>query len=83
MNGECFSNFRKALPDGEVTELQNMLTSNCGFAMTLWKERCTLYVLGGTGNGSRRLKEVQEYSLTKNIWKAHSQLPEAILAPQL
>ena len=37
-----------------------------------------LYVLGGIGNGSCRLKEVQEYSLTKNIRRAHSQLLETV-----
>ena len=41
--------------------------------MTLWKERSTLFTLGGY-NGSY-LKEVQEYSIAKNIWNLHSQLP--------
>ena len=44
--------------------------------MTLW--RSSLFTLGGY-NGSR-LDEVQEYSLSKNIWKLHSLLPEALEA---
>ena len=68
------SSFRTILPNGEATELQKMPTSKSHFAMTLWEKSSTLFALGGF-NGSR-LSKVEEYSLSKNIWKAHSELRE-------
>ena len=51
INGENYSNFRKVLTNGEGTELQRMLTPKSGSAMTLWKERDTIFTVGGW-NGS-------------------------------
>ena len=45
--------------------------------MALWKSRSSLFTLGGRWDGFS-LKEVQEYSMPKNNWKSHSQLPEDI-----
>ena len=42
------------------------------------EERSTLFALGGN-NEAYYLSSVQEYSLPKNIWKAHSPLSEGIL----
>ena len=50
-NRSYFSNYRKALPNGQGAELQKMPTSKAGFAMAHWKERSTLFTLGGF-NGS-------------------------------
>ena len=47
LNEECFANFRKISRNGEETELQKMLNPKFGSAIALWKERSTLYVLGG------------------------------------
>ena len=39
----------------------------------------TLFSVGGGGHGGLYyLKEVEEYSLLKNKWKFHSQLPRTI-----
>ena len=54
-----------------------MSTPKAFFAIALWNERSALLTLGGVKNGASP-KEVQEYSLPKNIWKPHSQLLEAV-----
>ena len=41
------AHFRKILTSGEVTELQKMPTPKAGFAMTQWKEKGSLFTLGG------------------------------------
>ena len=53
-----------------------MATPKCAFAVTLWKERSTLFTLGGFNESP--LKQVTQYSISKDSWKLHSQLPEAI-----
>ena len=47
LNDDFLSNFKKLLPNGEATELQKMDTPKTYFAMSLWKERGTLFTLGG------------------------------------
>ena len=53
-----------------------MPTPKFDFPMALWKERRTLFTLGGRNRSFQ--KEVQEYSLSKSKWKLHSLLPEAL-----
>ena len=53
-----------------------MPTPKSHFAMAEWKARSTLFTVGGWNIS--RLKDVQEYSLAKNTWRLHSQLPESI-----
>ena len=66
-----FSKCRKALSNGEVTELKEMPNSKSNFAMALWKERSALFTVGGVKNWLP-MNEIQEYSLTRDTWKLHS-----------
>ena len=50
LDEKYFPNFRKVLPSGECTDLQRMFESKSHFAMALWKERSTLFALGGLNN---------------------------------
>lgn len=45
---QYFSEFRKVAPDGQFSELHKMPTSKAYFAMTLWRQRSTLFTLGGS-----------------------------------
>ena len=70
------AHFKAILPNGEVTHLQQMPTAKTDFAMTHWRQKNNLFTLGGRNRS--RLKQVQEYSLSKNKWKFHWELLEAI-----
>ena len=51
-NYDHISNFRKILPNGQLTKIQKMPTGKWYFAMTQWRERGILFTLGGY-NGNR------------------------------
>ena len=53
-----------------------MATAKRFFPLVYWRKAGTLFTIGGS-NGSG-MKEVTEYSIEKNCWSIHSQLPEAM-----
>ena len=53
-----------------------MVAPKCFFSLVLWKQMRHLFTVGSVDhNGSYKMKEVDEYSVLKNKWKIHSQLP--------
>ena len=48
---EFLSEFRKLKPNGECTQLEDIPIPKAGFAMTLWRQKSSLFTLGGY-NGS-------------------------------
>ena len=62
------------LSTGKFIELQKMPIPKSLFAVTLRKERRSLFALGGWNESV--LKEVYEYSISKSKWKSHSELQE-------
>ena len=64
------------MENGELRNLQKIPVSKVGFPTVLWKKRNVLFTIGGFNK--KRFKEVEEYSVLKNKWKMHSELPQAL-----
>ena len=47
-----------------------------GFPMVIWKQKNTLFCVGGFN--VLRKRKVEEYSVLKNKWRSNSKLPQAL-----
>ena len=74
---ETSSLFRRIYDNGKFSNLNKMVHSKYVFPLVHWQQMDILFTIGGHHENYQR-KEVEEYSLLKNKWKIHSQLPKVI-----
>ena len=71
------NDFRRISSSGKVMKLESLPTKKNSFPMTYWQKEDTIITVGGW-DGSSGLKEVQQFVIGKNEWKALPSLPEEI-----
>ena len=75
-DGTYFADCRKIGSEGSHEELHKMLNPKFNFPIVFWNKGRTLFTIGG--NNGNLMREVSEYSVDKDTWKIHSQLPQPI-----
>ena len=68
--------FRKIMENGKLRNLEMMPAPKVGFPLVIWKKSNVLFSIGGFKKW--KIIEVEEYSILKNKWRRHSQLPQAL-----